>query len=61
LARKAYNPKNQFETLEVKIPKDLAQQIDEILDLLDFRNREEFALAAIRRLTDHYIALRRQP
>jgi predicted transcriptional regulator len=36
---------------------ELAERLDEVAELLDFRSREGFAKAAIRRLLDRYVIL----
>ena len=41
----------------VKIPPELLGKIDELVEKLDFRSREGFVEAAVRRLIDHYVIL----
>jgi metal-responsive CopG/Arc/MetJ family transcriptional regulator len=38
----------------VKVPLELLRQVDILVERLDFRRRETFVEAAIRRLLDHY-------
>jgi len=40
--------------LEVAIPAELVCRIDEVLDVMGFRTREELVIAAVRRLVDLY-------
>ena len=42
------------EKLEIILPVELLERIDQFIDLLDFRSREDFILAAVRRLVDRY-------
>lgn len=42
------------EKLEIRLPRELADRMDEILEYLGFDSRKELALSAIRRLIDHY-------
>jgi metal-responsive CopG/Arc/MetJ family transcriptional regulator len=39
------------------LPPELAERLDEVVELLGFRSRERFAEAAIRRLLDRYVIL----
>ena len=43
--------------LEIALPAEMVDRIDEILEVLGFRSREEFVVAAVRRLLDRYISL----
>ena len=45
------------ERLEVALPSDLVKRMDELIELLGFRSREEFVSAAVRRLVDQYTAI----
>ena len=40
--------------MEVALPVELVDRIDEILEAMGFRNREELVIAAVRRLVDKY-------
>ena len=40
--------------MEVALPADLVDKIDEILEAMGFRSREELVIAAVRRLVDRY-------
>jgi len=40
--------------MEVALPVELVDRIDEVLEVMDFRTREELVIAAVRRLVDHY-------
>ena len=39
---------------EVALPTELVDRIDEVLDVMGFRTREELVIAAVRRLLDFY-------
>ena len=39
---------------EVALPVELVDRIDEVLDVMGFRTREELVIAAVRRLLDFY-------
>ncbi len=41
-------------TNKVKVSLELLRQVDALVEHLDFKNREAFVEAAIRRLIDHY-------
>lgn len=43
--------------LEIALPVELVDRIDEVLEDLGFRSREEFVVAAVRRLIDRYMPL----
>jgi metal-responsive CopG/Arc/MetJ family transcriptional regulator len=45
------------EHIEILIPSALLEKIDSIGEILDFKSREEFILASIRRLLDWYALL----
>jgi len=40
--------------MEVALPVELVDRIDEVLEVMGFRTREELVIAAVRRLVDHY-------
>ena len=40
--------------MEVALPVDLVDRIDEVLEAMGFRTREELVIAAVRRLVDKY-------
>ena len=40
--------------MEVALPVELVDRIDEILEAMGFRTREELVIAAVRRLVDLY-------
>ena len=40
--------------IEVALPVDLVDRIDEVLEAMGFRTREELVIAAVRRLLDFY-------
>ena len=40
--------------MEVALPVELVDRIDEILEAMGFRTREELVIAAVRRLVDKY-------
>lgn len=39
---------------EVALPMELVDRIDEVLEAMGFRTREELVIAAVRRLLDYY-------
>ena len=39
---------------EVALPTELVDRIDEVLEVMGFRTREELVIAAVRRLLDLY-------
>lgn len=41
----------------VKVPLELLEEVDELLELLGLGGREAFVEAAVRRLIDHYLIL----
>jgi len=43
-----------MEKLEISLTPDLVKRIDYIVELLGLESREEFLMAATRRLLDHY-------
>ena len=47
------------ESLVIEVPGDLVDGLDEIVALLGFRSREEFALVALRKMLDRHMALMR--
>ncbi len=40
--------------MEVALPAELVDRIDEVLEAMGFRTREELVIAAVRRLVDKY-------
>lgn len=40
--------------MEVALPVELVDRIDEVLEAMGFRTREELVIAAVRRLVDKY-------
>jgi metal-responsive CopG/Arc/MetJ family transcriptional regulator len=46
-----------MEKLEISLTLELMRRVDEIVELLSFGSREEFLMAAVRRLVDHYLIL----
>lgn len=47
----------QEEKVEITLPKDLIRKIDMVRDYLDAGSREEFIVAAVRRLVDQFLSL----
>jgi len=45
------------ERLVIEVPRELVEKLDDVVDLLGFRNREEFALVALRQLLDRHVML----
>jgi len=45
------------ESLVIEVPGELVDGLDDIVMLLGFRSREEFALVALRQLLDRHMAL----
>ena len=45
------------ERLVIEVPGELVEKLDDVVDLLGFRSREEFALVALRQLLDKYMML----
>jgi metal-responsive CopG/Arc/MetJ family transcriptional regulator len=43
-----------MEKLEISLTPDLMKRIDDVVELLGLESREEFLMAAIRRMMDHY-------
>jgi len=48
-----------MEKLEISLTPDLMKRIDDVVELLDLGSREEFMLAATRRLIDYYSIIAR--
>jgi len=48
---------NLTETLEIVIPDDMTRKIDDIMKIIGFDRREDFAEAAIRRAVDMYMVI----
>lgn len=44
----------EFMRLEVEVPSRLIDRMDEIMDLLGLRSREEFLVVVLRRFLDNY-------
>jgi hypothetical protein len=47
------------ERLVIEVPGELVEKLDDVVDLLGFRSREEFALVALRQLLDKHVMLAR--
>jgi metal-responsive CopG/Arc/MetJ family transcriptional regulator len=47
------------ERLVIEVPGEMVGRLDEVVDLLGFRSREEFALVALKQLLDKHSALMR--
>lgn len=45
------------ETLEIVIPDEMTRKIDDIMKIIGFDRREDFAEAAIRRAVDMYMVI----
>lgn len=45
--------------VSVKVSSELLREVDVLVEKLDFKNREAFVEAAVRRLVDHYRLLLR--
>ncbi len=45
------------ESLVIEVPRELVERLDDVVALMGFRNREEFAMLALRRLLDRHVAL----
>ncbi|MCW3989961.1 MAG: ribbon-helix-helix domain-containing protein [Candidatus Bathyarchaeota archaeon] len=45
------------ESLVIEVPVELVEGLDDIVMLMGFRSREEFALVALRQLLDKHMAL----
>jgi len=45
------------ERLVIEVPGELVEKLDDVVDLLGFKSREEFALMALRQLLDKHVAL----
>lgn len=45
------------ESLVIEVPGELVERLDDVLVLMGFRSREEFALVALRQLLDRHVAL----
>jgi len=45
------------ESLVIEVPVELVDGLDDVIMLMGFRSREEFALVALRRLLDKHMAL----
>ncbi len=45
------------DSVVIDLPEELECLLDEVVDLLGFGSREEFALAAVRRMLDEHAAL----
>lgn len=43
--------------MEVALPVELVDRIDEVLEAMGFRTREELVIAAVRRLVDKYTSM----
>ena len=47
------------ESLIIDVPGELVDRLDDVVVLMGFRSREEFALVALRQLLDTHVALMR--
>ena len=47
------------ERLIIEVPGELVEKLDDVVDLLGFKSREEFALVALRQLLDKHVMLAR--
>jgi hypothetical protein len=47
------------ERLIIEVPGELVRKLDDVVDLLGFRSREEFALVALRQLLDKHVTMMR--
>ncbi len=47
------------ESLVIEVPVELVEGLDDIVMLMGFRSREEFALVALRQLLDKHMAMMR--
>ena len=45
------------ESLVIEVPGELVEGLDNVVALMGFRSREEFALMALRRLLGRHVAL----
>ncbi len=45
------------ESLVIEVPGELVERLDDVVALMGFRSREEFALMAMRRLLGRHVAL----
>jgi len=45
------------ERLVIEVPGELVEKLDDVVDLLGFGSREEFALVALRQMLDKYVTL----
>jgi len=45
------------ESLVIEVSGDLVERLDDVVVLMGFRSREEFALVALRQLLDRHVAL----
>ena len=45
------------ESLVIEVPGELIEGLDDVVMLMGFRSREEFALVALRKLLDRHMAL----
>lgn len=45
------------ESLVIEVPGELVERLDDVVALMGFRSREEFALVALRQLLDRHMAL----
>ena len=48
------NTNGMVEKLEITLTDELLKKMDELLELMGFRSREEFVVAAVLRLIDKY-------
>ena len=45
------------ESLVIEVSGELVERLDDVVGLMGFRSREEFALVALRQLLDRHVAL----
>jgi len=45
------------ESLVIEVPGEVVDRLDDVVVLMGFRSREEFALVALRQLLDKHVAL----
>ena len=45
------------ESLVIEVPGELVKRLDDVVALMGFKSREEFALVALKQLLDRHVAL----
>lgn len=48
---------DRLERLEVLLPSSLLEKMDAVMEFMDFKTRDKFAEASLRRLLDRYLIL----